>query len=76
MESVNRALTARGAIGVIFTYGAAIAPYYSYAADALGSFAECDWAYVVPQSTWGFQAPTFIPIHTWHTASRHATPGS
>ncbi len=37
--------TARGAIGVIFTYGANTAPYYSYAADALGSFdGEFDWS--------------------------------
>jgi hypothetical protein len=39
--------TARGAIGVIFTYGADTAPYYSVAPDALGSFdAEFDWANV------------------------------
>ena len=37
--------TARGAIGVIFTYGPDTAPYYSVAPDALGSFdAEFDWA--------------------------------
>lgn len=39
--------TARGAIGVIFTYGPDTAPYYSVAPDALGSFdAEFDWANV------------------------------
>jgi hypothetical protein len=30
--------TARGAIGVIFTYGPTTAPYWSYALDELGSF--------------------------------------
>lgn len=39
--------TSRGAIGVIFTYGADTDPYYSVAPDALGSFdAEFDWANV------------------------------
>ena len=37
--------TARGAKGVIFTYGANTAPYYSWAPDALGSFdGEFDWS--------------------------------
>ncbi len=36
--------TARGAIGVIFTYGENTGDYYSYAANALGSFdGEFDW---------------------------------
>jgi hypothetical protein len=37
--------TARGAIGIVFTYGADTGPYYSCAPDALGSFdAEFDWS--------------------------------
>jgi hypothetical protein len=36
--------TAAGAIGVIFTYGANTAPYYSWSPDALGSFdGNFDW---------------------------------
>jgi aminopeptidase YwaD len=37
--------TSRGAIGIVFTYGADTAPYYSFAPDALGSFdAEFNWS--------------------------------